>query len=146
MAEILDLQTRQERPSIRIDGTVYELILPSDLDLEEAIWLEKAGRKIGIFSETLKDDEKNEEAARQLRELLKRFVSILLREAPEEVIERLSDVQRLAVVNAYSQKIAQEKHDFFGLAGMSPPEEAPPSGSTSSRRSAASTAAAPKTG
>jgi len=112
MAEILDLSTKKERPQIKIDGILYDLILPTDLELKEALWLERAGKQIEQLADKLRENYENVSAS-ALQKVLDKFASILLAEVPKEIRAKLTDIQKFSVVEVYARLLQEEKKSFF---------------------------------
>ena len=103
--QLLDLSTLvPDRPFIRIDGKAFDLRVPEDFGL---VGQAKVGRimdRLGPLSARIADapesisEDDVEEASRLLSE-----ACALLVDAPAEVLDRLNDQQRLAVVSAFTQ-------------------------------------------
>jgi hypothetical protein len=136
MSEILDIKTKQERPQIRIDEVLYDLMLPTDLELKDMLWLQRAGKKIEELQKQLEKDVVSERVANEFQSTLSRMSAIILGDVPKEVRELLTDVQKMQVVNTYAELIKQiqEKKGFFEEG-----EEESGPGSTSSPNSKGST-------
>lgn len=133
----LDLSTQRERPKVRIDGVEYELVRPDDLTVSQALWLEKIAPKVDRLAKEIRDQGFDEAKAEELgREILK-VSDIILGEVPAEVRARLTEMQKLIVIQAY---IAVSG----GFAGFF--AESPGGGPPSSRGSEGSMGETPTTG
>jgi len=105
----LALSTKRERPIVRIDGVEYPLLAAEDLKLRDALWLEKTSPRISKLSMQVQEEDCPEEVAEQLAELVLRVSDIILAEVPPPVRARLTDMQKLAVIQAYMEGLAEEK-------------------------------------
>lgn len=144
MAEILDLSTKRDRPRIRIDGVLYDLMLPSDMELKDVLWIQKAGARIEKLQSVFKeDDEHDEDIAEEFERTLRRLADLVLAEVPKEKRDRLNDVQRLTVVDTYNRLVEKEKDSFFD-PGVAPARDE--NGSKSSQASNDSTEETSKVG
>ena len=133
MGEILDLSTKKDRPKIKIDGVLYDLMLPTDLELKDAFWLQRASSRIEDLQKKLAaSDEYDDSVASEFERTLIRFSDILLTEIPIEVRKKLSDVQRLQICDVYAKLVVNEQKRFFvNMAERAVSEEA---GLTSSQK------------
>lgn len=131
MSEILDISTKKERPSIRIDGVPYELMLPADLELREVLWLQKASKRVTVLQKMLEKDDAPDAVAAEFEALLRRFANLILGEVPKEVCERLTDVQRMSVVDTYAELLKEQQESFF-VSGADSAKEEKKDGLTSS--------------
>ena len=145
MAEILDLSTKRERPQLRIDDVLYDLMLPTDLELKDVLWLQKAAKRIDQLQKRLEADVVSDAVGNEFEGLMNRFSNLILGEVPEEVRNLLTDVQRMAVVDTYAELVKKQQASFFenGVASV---EEENKNGSTSSLSSKDSTEEASKVG
>lgn len=133
---LLDLSTLDpvDRPFILIDAVRYEYNVPADFGIQALNRLDQMVAAVNAMqprpdaSGTL-----SEEDATALSAALLTVVQHVLR-APAEVIEKLTDVQRLAIVAAFTPASPA------GPAKRQTPRTRPPrTGATSSRASRAST-------
>ena len=138
MDEILDLSTKQERPKIRIDDVLYELRLPTDLELRDVLWLQRAAKRMGYLEKQLEKDVVSDAVGDEFQAMMDRFANLILGEVPEKVLALLSDLQRMAVVNTYSKLIKEQRESFFDQ-GVDSVKEKKEDGSASSPSSSAST-------
>jgi hypothetical protein len=105
---LLDLETLDpaERPFVTIDKVEYDLAVPGDFTLLEYHRIEKLAGRIGelraLTAELADDDELRDSHTRMLSSILDDEVALVLR-APADVRSRLSDVQKLVVVEAFGQ-------------------------------------------
>lgn len=106
--QLAAFSTTRERPSIKIDGVTYELLEPDDIKLKEALWMEKASRRIDALMKLMQEDE-NAEATEELADLIFRVTDILMREVPEKVKARLTDIQKLSIIRAYMDALAARR-------------------------------------
>lgn len=97
MAEVtLSLDTVRTRRKIAIDGTLYELLDMDDLSLAQTNLLNQAAKDLTEFGQP----GKTEEELRQMEIRLQRVVAFAFVKPPE-VLARLSDMQRVAIINAF---------------------------------------------
>lgn len=135
-SEPLSISTRRVRPTVKIDGVDYQLVCPEDLEVKDALWLEKTGPKINRLANQLRDGEYDEETAEQLGREVLHVSDIVLGEVPAEVRQRLTQMQKLMVIQTYISRLG----GFGFFAG------GPEDGAASSPGSAGSTEEAPPTG
>ncbi len=109
---ILDLDTLVERQPVRIDGVVYEMLNPAELSILDLHRFGAAGAELADLKSIDSTAEISDEQMKLISETLRRMTRIILR-APEEVLDRLTDVHRFRLVNA-----------FNGLTLMPPPAAA----------------------
>lgn len=137
---LLDLATLIERPTIAIDGKSYELRGAEELSIYESQWLTSAGNRIErIAKEGGGEDE--------LGEAIDAVVKKVVVDLPAEVFDRLSGIQRMAIVEVFTALLARRKTRVAGAvaraiitaAGLSTGEGTSPGSSASSE-------AAPSTG
>lgn len=135
---MLDLVTTRVRPTVRIDQMLYDLRTIEDLTLEWMRWLE---RHSGRIHELLEARELGPAEGLELSALVDRVCRIAL-VAPDAVQDRLSDLQRVLVAQAFTERLPRS------LARTSAPatEASPSTGTRRSRVSNASTAARRTTG
>lgn len=133
---VLDLSTERERLSVRIDGVPYALRGRHDLTIREYRVITRVGSQL---DELETKDEMTEAEAASYAALLGQMCDVAL-EAPSDVMAKLDDIQRRAVVRSFLEHL----HPSLVKAGrrLTPPSPAPPSGTRSSRGSSGSTAPA----
>lgn len=139
MDQILDLSTKIVRPQIKVDDVNYDLMLPTDMALQDVLWLQKAGGHIDQLQKKLAKEDYNEAVAEELERTLHRFAGLILKAVPEEVRAKLTDTQLMAVVDAYGKYSKKTDRFFDGRVGR-------PNGQMSSRNSSGSTEGRSKTG
>jgi hypothetical protein len=101
-APLLELSTlAPERPFIVIDENRYELAMAEDLGLVEVAEMTRAEKEVAELQASDLDDLT---APKRAAELLLQMTRRILR-APDEVIVRLTDFQRLAVCNAFTRSV-----------------------------------------
>lgn len=132
--EILDLSTKKTRPTIKIDKVEYELVLPSDMNMKDTIWLTKMQKRLTQIQSVLEDDDGyDESAASEFTDIVIRMADVMLADVPEAARQKLTHVQKMAVVDYYAKVMKEDKKSFFD-AGVG----TPPNGKTSSQTSSAS--------
>jgi len=98
MGSAYDFSTTEERPFVTIDGEKYPLRL--DLPWTEFLRMRERGTRLRSLSE---QDERTEAEETELEELL-REISTKTLEAPDEVIEKLTDMQKFQLWNVYAEE------------------------------------------
>jgi len=98
---LLDLTTAEALPSVRIDGQSYGLRI--DVEYAELLRLRDMGRRIQEIAES---EERTEQEDAELGDLLKREIAAVLK-APEEVLARLTDLQRFQLVTVFSNEVEE---------------------------------------
>jgi hypothetical protein len=98
MAEVLSLSTTRQRRTVVIDGKPYEMLDRDEIPLIDALTLEDFGKQFDKAS-------KGELTEDQIAALGKRLSAAVLRFLPGvgEVEAKLSDVQRLRLLNVFCQ-------------------------------------------
>lgn len=97
-APLLSLST-PNRPFLTIDGQPYELAVPDDFGLVEVNRLQGILARLNAIRP--RADELSEAEVASLVEILRVGAALTLR-APAEVLERLTDRQRLAIIDAFA--------------------------------------------
>jgi hypothetical protein len=135
---LLDLSTLDplERPFILIDGERYDLMVPGDFGLIALNKLDQMSAKVTEMQARQKGEVLSDEDAAELTAVLGTVVGQILR-APAEVIEKLSDIQRLAVLGSFMPASSEA-----APAKPRNPRARRRTGESSSRASRASTAPA----
>lgn len=101
---LLELSTLDpvDRPYVAIDGARYDLMAPSDFGLIGLNRLDRMVDRINAMQGRQKSsDPLTDEEAAELTGILATTVGEVLR-APAEVRERLTDIQRLAILQAFT--------------------------------------------
>lgn len=98
--QVIALTTKRERLTIKIDGVAYELLEPEELKLKDALWMEKAALRIDSLMKQMQSEE-GEAATEELADLIFRVIDVLMAEVPTAVRAKLSDIQKLSVIQAY---------------------------------------------
>jgi len=145
-SQLLDLSTLTERDYITIDGERYELHNVGELSLYEIHHVETDGQRMSDFMQRV--GELNDEEANELDSLTYRLLDICAVDMPTEVMERLTQNQRIQVVKVFITRFvpaegADRQTQTMPPAAMS---ETPTTPASTSPGSNASTAATPSGG
>lgn len=97
---VLTLETLVDHATITIDGTAFELINPGELSIVDTHRVAKWGARVQEIYKDLDSQRENEVA--ELAGLLDKLCRLLWR-APDDIHDRLSDNQRLAIVMAFTE-------------------------------------------
>lgn len=145
---LLDLDTLTEHPSVIIDKHAYELTPPEALSAVEYHRIGKIAPRMFALWESATELTPEEEV--ELEQTLDRVCRIVLK-APDEVHERLTDLQRLAIYQTFltlpqevllpivGQPPLRGRNPMSGIGAISPPVShdstaaPPPNGSPRSR-------------
>ena len=101
---VLDLSTVEPaRPLIRVDGAVYELAVWGDFGLAQRTRLRQLQRRMLELTTALSADDAREDDARALVDTLDRIVAMVVRDLPSDVIARLDEEQKAAIVQAFTR-------------------------------------------
>lgn len=130
---VLDLSTIVDPIHVRIDDVLYTLRRPEALSLEHLVQFDALRAAFADLQQTPPATLAPNQLA-VLNDVIVHMVSIVL-EAPVEVLARLSDAQRLAVVQAFTQLPASHR----SKPGARRRASRSPTGATSSRASRGST-------
>jgi hypothetical protein len=99
---VLDLDTLVERAPVRIDGQMYEMLNPAELSILDLHRFGAAGEELASLKRIDSTTEISDEQMQLISATLTRMVRIILR-APAEVQDRLTDVHRFRIVNAFNE-------------------------------------------
>ncbi len=98
---LLDLQTDEPLPAIRIDGKDYALRI--DVEYAELLRNKKLGERVQVLTQLNEMTEQNES---ELRELLRKSVRSAVK-APDAVLDKLTDMQRFQVIQVFGKQISE---------------------------------------
>jgi len=96
---LLDLTTAEALPSVRIDGQAYGIRI--DVEYAELLRLRDIGRRIQAINDS---EERTEQEDAELGDLLRKMVASVLK-APNEVLEKLTDLQRFRIVTVFNEQV-----------------------------------------
>lgn len=96
---ILDLATLTARSTISVDGQAYELLNPGELSILDNHRVAKWGARSQELYGSL--EQLGEDEVAELASLLDRLCRVIWK-APDDVHDRLTDTQRLAVATAFT--------------------------------------------
>lgn len=133
----LDFITLHEGPPVKIDGQLYHLRHPDALSIAHLKQMERIGPRAG---ELLQAADLDDAQIGELDALLQRTGAIVL-DAPADVQARLSDLQRIQILHAFSRLRFPTRAEI----GVTPPRPRK-TGARPSPGSRGSTAASPPTG
>lgn len=129
---ILDLNTLIERPTIKVDGKVYELLSPDELSILDSQRLTRWGREIEVLAT---DEEKSDE----LDALVSQAARKVLADMPDKVFAKLSASHRFSVVEVFTGLLLRRRLVTAGALAMEMVR--PSTGAKNSRVSSTSSAA-----
>jgi hypothetical protein len=145
-APLLDLATLVDPVHVRIDGALYELHRPDRLSIAQLAEVERLRPQIAQLEQfrggtvgTLSDEDLATAAV-----AIARVCEIVLA-APADVQARLSDVQRVAILQAFTELSSRPARRAAGATRRTAGARST-TGATSPRGSRASTAALRRTG
>jgi hypothetical protein len=94
---MLELNTKQTREKVKIDGIEFDLLSSEDLDLKDYLFLKNQGQKIlGLKAEDINTEEQLSKLTDTLDELV---IKILF--APKDIIAKLKDMQKLQIIDFF---------------------------------------------
>lgn len=143
---LLNLDTLVDRPKIAIDGKRYEILSPDELPVLVSHKLAMQGKRLDELSGAA---ELAPEDKAELEQLVLDLSDTIMEPIPAAVRAKLSDAQRLSVIEAFSTLLLTRKAGAAAammtalIPTASPPAQ---TGGKSSRGSSASTADRPATG
>jgi hypothetical protein len=101
MGQLINLDTlAPDRPTVRIDGQSYQLKRAEDFGLQDWAEFQLLQSKAG-YLEAIATGQENPEDVADLSKMLRTMVRMVVLDAPDEVLERLNDAQRLALLQAF---------------------------------------------
>jgi len=139
MAEsLLDLDTLGRRDYyITIDGESYYFRSPDELTLLDSHRLHADGQVLDkLFSERI--DGNNEHLAEKIDATEREILGIILPDLGSDVVDRLSERQRVQIIRAFTNRWAQKGQEASGKTKSTTPEKLlhDSSGSTEATRNA----------
>jgi len=96
--KLLDLSTEIKRDFVTIDGENHDLCAVDDVSLDEFIWLGRGINK--VQAEMNSSDESDGDHEGELMQLLEKMTAKVIK-APPEVLSKLSDFSKLAIITAF---------------------------------------------
>lgn len=153
-AALLDLDTLIDRPRIRIDGTLYEILSPNELSVIDshrfAVW----GRRIDSLNRAgnKADEAIVEDQAAELEALVTKVSQRIAVGVPADVFAKLPGKQRWAIIDVFTALLLRTQLKVAGAmkaaTGPTPDWmlELSPTGAASSRAFSGSTADGRRTG
>lgn len=144
---LLDLTTlAPERQFITIDGERYDLVLPSELGLKDALWLDRMserGRQLAAKGA----DGFTDEEFKELDRLLDQAVQMIVLGLPDEVRARLTVIHKVRLLEVFTQALSGSQPAGQNRAQRRAVErQRKRTGASSSRASNGSTGATPSAG
>ncbi|GAM04804.1 hypothetical protein [Novosphingobium sp. MBES04] len=134
---LLDLETLVTRPSITIDGQVYDILSPDEISVLDSY-------RFGIWGQRIKDlfaddNEASEDALTKLVDKVARKVAVGV---PDEVFAKLSGAHKMAITDVFTGLLLRNRLGVAGAIARAAGVEANlPTGAMSSPGSSASMAA-----
>lgn len=139
---LLDLKTLVERPTIAIDGELYEILSCDELSIVDCHRFAAWGNRIDALmaKKALTKSEKKE-----LGKILGDLSDRIMVGVPEALCAKLTDSQRMAVAEVFTRLPLQRRLARLAAGGPKDGSQQP-TGASSSPASNASTAASPAGG
>ena len=103
---LLDIATLVERPMVRIDGELQELVSPEELSILASQRLASDGRRL---NELMTSDKLDEDGDQELEKLLVRISDTIMEPVPKKVRAKLSEMQRLEIIQAFTALLLRKK-------------------------------------
>jgi hypothetical protein len=107
---LLDLDTLIVRPTIEIDGTRYEILSIDELSVLDS-------RRFSLWSRKLHALQVGEEESVELDELIDTMARKVMVGAPDDIIGKLSGVQKAAVVEVFTGLLLRSRMSVAGAIG-----------------------------
>lgn len=141
----LNIETLIERPTIDIDGTLYEILSPDELSIIQHHSFAATGRRL---EELMKSDQLDENEAHEMQAIVTDISDEIMVGVPDDIAEKLTDAQRLAVLDVFTALPAKKKLvDLLGAIEANQPKKTKRStGAKRPRGSRGSSAATRKRG
>ena len=99
----INTETR-ERKAIEIDGVRYELTHPDDMSFREFVWMENTGEDV----QRLLKGRLTEDRVDKVVGLIEDAVNKVVIDLPKMVLKKLSDRQKMAIINAWGNAYKEE--------------------------------------
>lgn len=139
---ILDIGSLDpERPFLRIDGQSYRYRVDMDLNLVHLARIERIRERLAeMSSEVEKGEQSDPQRAIEVGKLLAEGVALIMYdEIPVDVLGKLNDIQRLAIIDAFTRATLRAASQSSSKAREATPEPIPSTWRPSSPASNAST-------
>ncbi len=138
---LLKLDTMVKRPKITIDDRFYSIISPDELPVFTSHMLAAKGRQIDAL---MRKDALDDAEGAELKQLVTDIADRIMEPVPVEVREKLSDAQRMSVIEAFTALLLSKKTGTAAalIRGLVPNS----TGAKSSPASSAFSAATPPAG
>jgi len=112
-APLLDLTAQVERPSIRIDGELYDILSPDEITIIDANRLLRMGQRL---AELAAADGGGDQDSEEMESLLTSITDRILEPLPAEVRARLSAAQRMRIMGVFTTLLPAAKEADGGSA------------------------------
>jgi cation transport regulator ChaB len=122
---IANISTEPERTYINIDGTDYGCRTANEIELKDLAMIQRMQKRQAAGL-----DGDNEADLDALSDMLIQMTRLVLFDAPEEVLVKLKDMHRMAIVEAFTQAVSSEKEATTKSPDSSTEESLPSSAST----------------
>lgn len=135
---LLNLDTLVVRPKISIDGRPFEILSPEELPVLTSHLLASKGARMEKLTMTA---ELGEDEEAELTSLVYEISDVIMGPVPADVRDKLSEAQRISVIEAFSTLLLKNKAGTAAaLMASLLPTAAKPTGEKRRRGSSASTA------
>ena len=108
MPKILTLDLLDpERPSVQIEGKMYEMRIVSDFGIRDVAKMKKISRKVTVTDEEISNTESDEEADNKIVGMIDsidEFVRMVLPSLPEETLVKLKDSHKIGIMQFFTDQ------------------------------------------
>lgn len=98
---VLDLTTVTERRIIAIDGHRYEMRDPSEVTIEQQVYLERAMPKLGALLIDIGAGSTNKHVHAEAEQMLQRICELAIVDAPPRVLKALKIQHRISICHVF---------------------------------------------
>jgi len=104
---LLDLSTIHERPKIRIDGDLYEMLTSDDFGIVDIADF----KAVGKAADKLQSGDLDRPEAEKLAKLVDEMIEKIVLDIPAEVLGKLTFTQKMKIIEVFSDAVTGEKEE-----------------------------------
>ena len=102
---LLDLNTKRDRPKIKIDDEMYELYTMQDHSPSVVAKMEKAGLKAQKIS---KNNSITRAERKKLESMINDSIKLIVRNIPESIINKLDYQQKIQIIEVFTEAVVKK--------------------------------------
>ena len=107
MGQILDINTTPPEYTILIDGETFAFSAPEEFEYKEFLWMQTIGKKFDRMSKK----DYTETIGSELETMLDTVTKKILPGIPDNIFEKLKDMQKIAIISKFNELSNPDKED-----------------------------------